>query len=245
MISLAQVLSNKPIRIKDQVYFSQPILQEIIDMGEAEYWSALNLWTLTRKQLIPEETEETRKLDDYEVWKEYVFATPAFRRSLIISCRAFLKTKIEFFDISHTMYIGEKESGTILDNTFYLLMRELCLKIVPESDSASDSNAQYKETDNMSERERQLIAKMKKAEKQIEETKAGPKVKPEDYLGNKIVGLVAVGNYTFEQVYNMTMLQFNMLLKKYVDIQSFELRTVLSPYMSSEDGQNSNKFWLD
>lgn len=243
MISLAQVLSNKPVLIKDNVYFYQPTLQEIVDIGEANYWSALNLWTLTRKQLIAEESEETMKMDDYEIWKEYIFGTPAFRRSLIISCKMFLKTKIEFFDISHTMYIGERESGVILDNTFYLLMRELCLKIVPEA-SASESNAQYKETDNMSERERQLIEKMKKAEKQIEETKAGPGVKPEDYLGNKILGLVAVGGYTFEQVYNMTMLQFNMLLKKYVDIQSFELRTMLSPYMSSEDGQ-SNKFWLD
>ena len=244
MISLALVLSGKPLLIKDKIYFYQPTIQEIAEMGEGMYWSALNLWTLTRKQLIATETEETKALDDFEVWKEYVFGNLAFRRSLIISCHVFLKTKIEFFDISHTMYIGERESGVILDNAFYLLMREMCLRLVPESSSASDSNAQYRENENMSERERQLIEKMKKAEKQIEETKAGPLVKPEDYLGNKILGLVAVGNYTFEQVYNMTMLQFNMLLKKYVDIQSFELRTMLSPYMSSEDGQ-SNKFWLD
>ena len=244
MISLAVVLSGKPILVKDSIYFYQPTIQEIAEMGEGVYWSALNLWTLTRKQLIANETEETLAMDDFEVWKAYVFDTPAFRRSLIISCRIFLKTKIEFFDISHTMYIGERESGVILDNTFYLLMRELCLRIVPEASSASESNAQYKENEHMSERERQLIEKMKKAEKQIEETKAGPPVKAEDYLGNKILGLVAVGTYTFEQVYNMTMLQFNMLLKKYVDIQSFELRTILSPYMSSEDGQG-NKFWLD
>jgi hypothetical protein len=29
-----------------------------------------------------------------------------------------------------------------------------------------------------------------------------------------------------------------------VDIQTFELRTSLSPYISSEEGQ-TNKFWLD
>ena len=90
---------------------------------------------------------------------------------------------------------------------------------------------------------RQMIEKMKAAEKKIEQTK-NPDKKPEDYLGNRILGLVAVGGYTFEQVYNMTMLQFNMLLQKYVDIQTFELRTSLSPYISSEEGQ-TNKFWLD
>jgi Tfp pilus assembly PilM family ATPase len=96
----------------------------------------------------------------------------------------------------------------------------------------------------MSEREREMIKKMKLSAKKVEETK-NPNQKPEDYLGNRITGLVAVGGYTFEQVYNMTMLQFNMLLQKYIDIQTFELRTQLSPYISSEDNQNVNKFWLD
>ena len=112
---------------------------------------------------------------------------------------------------------------------------------MPES-SASDEG-QYHETDNMSEREKQMIEKMKSSAQKIE-TINNPNKKPEDYLGNRILGLVAVGGYTFDQVYNMTMLQFNVLLQKYVDIQSFELRTSLSPYISSDDG-HENKFWLD
>ena len=168
---------------------------------------------------------------------------PALKSLFIASCQIFLKSKVEFFDISGTIYIGEKESGIVLDNTFYLLMRELCQRIVP-STSASEEKGQYRETDHMSERERQLIEKMKAAEQKLESAK-GSTIKSEDFLGDRILGLVAVGNYTFEQVYNMTMLQFNMLLQKYIDIQSFELRTMLSPYISSEDGQNhENKFWL-
>ena len=156
------------------------------------------------------------------------------------SCHIFLKTKVEFFDISGTIYIGEKESGIILDNTFYLLMKEICMRITPDV-SASEDKGQYRETDHMSERERQLIEKIKAAEKKLESAKSDT-LKPEDFLGDRILGLVAVGNYTFEQVYNMTMLQFNMLLQKYITVQSFELRTILSPYISSEDGQNENKF---
>jgi hypothetical protein len=123
-------------------------------------------------------------------------------------------------------------------------MREICFRITPTPSASEEGGGQYRETDHMSEREKQLIAKMKAGAKKIEEIK-NPERKPEDFLGNRILGLVAVGNYTFEQVYNMTMLQFNMLLQKYVDIQTFELRTALSPYISSDDNQDGNKFWLD
>ena len=242
MISLATVLSGKPIPINRNIYFHQPTIQEISDMGETAYWSILNLWTLKRTDMVAQETEETRALDDFTLWKAYLFSAPVFRQTFAMSCQVLLKSKVEFYDLSGTIYIGEKSSGVILDETFYLLIKELCLRIIPES-SASEDKGQYQVTDNMSERERQMIEKMKAAEKKIEQTK-NPDKKPEDYLGNRILGLVAVGGYTFEQVYNMTMLQFNMLLQKYVDIQTFELRTALSPYISSDEGQ-TNKFWLD
>ena len=241
MISLATVLSGKPIHVTGGIFFYQPTLAEIVEMGEADYWSATNLWTLKRSEMVAEETEQTKNLDDYTLWKAYFFSSQQLRKALIKSSEVLLKSKVEFFDISHTIYIGEKESGVILDETFFLLMRELCSRIMPTS-SASEEG-QYHETDNMSAREKEMIAKMKSSAQKIEETK-NPDRKPEDYLGNRILGLVAVGGYTFEQVYKMTMLQFNMLLQKYIDIQTFELRTSLSPYISSEDGQ-TNKFWLD
>lgn len=242
MISLAAVLSGKPVPVTQGIKFYQPTLQEIIDMGETTYWTILNLWTLKRKDMIEHETMATETLDDYTLWKTCILSNPVVRRSFTLSCAVLLKSKVEFYDVSGTIYIGEKSSGVILDETFYLLMKELCFRIIPQS-SASEEDSQYRETDNMSERERQMIEKMKAAEKKIEQTK-NPDKKPEDYLGNRILGLVAVGGYTFEQVYNMTMLQFNMLLQKYVDIQTFELRTSLSPYISSDEGQ-TNKFWLD
>ncbi len=243
MISLARVLSGKPIPITQEIFFYQPTLQEIVDMGEDTYWALINLWLLKRSDIVDHETDTSKSLDDYEVWKLYIMANPMLRQHLELSCKVFLKSKIEFFDVSGTIYIGERESGVILDNTFYFLMREICTRSLPDS-SASEEGTQYHENEHMTERERQMIAKMKMSEKKIEETK-NPNKKPEDFLGNKILGLVAVGGYTFEQVYNMTMLQFNMLLQKYVDIQTFELRTQLSPYISSEDGQDNNKFWLD
>ena len=192
--------------------------------------------------LSPEENEYTESMDDYDIWKAHIMSNPAIKKILATSCSIFFKSKVEFFDISNTIYVGEKESGLILDNTSYFLIRDIFSSILPDAQE-NDENSQYKETDNMSERERQMIAKMKQSQKKIEEAK-NPNKRPEDYLGDRILGLVAVGHYTFEQVYNMTMLQFNKLLKKYVDVQNYEIRSMLSPYISSEDGQDF-KYWLD
>lgn len=243
MISLARVINGTPIPLTKTIYFYQPTLSEIVDnIGESTYWILLNVWTIKRSDIIAEENSETMALHDYDVWKQYVLSTPVLKDTLKKSCQVFLKAKIEFFDISGTIYIGEKESGVILDEVFYLLMRDVCFRVMPTS--SASKKEQYQETDHMSARERQMIEKMRSSAQKIEETK-NPSKKPEDFLGNRILGLVAVGGYTFEQVYNMTMLQFNMLLQKYVDIQTFELRTQLSPYISSEDGQNRTDFWLD
>ena len=242
MINLAKILSGKPIHINSHLFFYQPTLQEIVDMGEGVYWSSINIWTLKRKEIIAEENEYTENMDDYDIWKAYIMSNQVVKQVLAKSCSIFFKSKVEFFDISNTIYVGEKESGMILDNTSFLLIRDIFSSILPDAQE-NDEDSQYKETDNMSERERQMIAKMKQSQKKIEETK-NPNKRPEDYLGNKILGLVAVGHYTFEQVYNMTMLQFNKLLKKYVDVQNYEIRSMLSPYISSEDGQDL-KYWLD
>ena len=73
MISLAKVLSGKPIEVTQGILFYQPTIQEITDMGEAAYWSIINLWTLKRKDMIAQESEDTLALDDYTLWNAYIF----------------------------------------------------------------------------------------------------------------------------------------------------------------------------
>ena len=243
MISLAKVFSGKPMRIIKDIYFYQPTLQEIVDMGEETYWFSLNIWLLKRKDMVAEENEITMAMSDFELWKECVFSSPHLKQNLMISCSILLHQKIEFFEISNTIYIGEKGLGIILDDSFYLFIRELCQKLISYVSASDKKDEQYKEVEGMSERERQMIEKMKASEAKLEIAK-NKDSNPEDSFGRRILGLVAIGHYTVEQVYNMTMLQFNLLLQKYVDIQSFELRSALAPYISSEDGQ-TNEFWLN
>ena len=67
MISLAKVLSGEPILLAEELYFYQPTIQEIVDMGEGKYWALINLWTIKRKDMIEKETEQTSQLDDFTV----------------------------------------------------------------------------------------------------------------------------------------------------------------------------------
>lgn len=243
MISLDRILSGKPILLTNKVYFYQPTVQEVSDMGEGLYWSAINLWSLERKDMVTQETEQSKQFSDYEIWKMNMFGSEGMKKSLGTACQILLKSKIEFFDYSGTIYIGEEDSGVFLDEPFYNVMRDICKKIIDVCTSASDNkDVQYKETDNMSEREKEMLQKMRASEKLLE---ADDNPHPEDALGRRILALTAIGKYTLEQVYNMTMLQINLLLKKYLDIQTFELQTQLSPYISSEDKQDKMKSWLD
>jgi hypothetical protein len=108
---------------------------------------------------------------------------------------------------------------------------------------AESKDEQYKETDNMSDREREIMAKMRKSAEMLDRIKNGDK-KVEDRLVKQIVSLVAIGHYTFEEVFNFTIVQMVYLLRKYVDIQQYELYTALSPYMDSKKTQPV-KHWLE
>ena len=51
----------------ESIYFYQPTIQEIIDMGEGRYWALINLWTIKREEMIEKETDLTLSLDDFTV----------------------------------------------------------------------------------------------------------------------------------------------------------------------------------
>jgi hypothetical protein len=166
---------------------------------------------------------------------------PHMREALEESCLIFFRKKIEFLPLSHTISIGEGESSELLDLGLFLTIKSLFSRLVPKKD---DKDQQYKETKNMSERERKMLEKMKAAEAKLNKIKHGDS-NANDMFGKQIVSLVAIGHYTFKEVYDMTMLQFTNLLMKYVDIERYELHTVLSPYISSKDAKSQdNKHWL-
>lgn len=240
-IKLERLLSNTPIPILGSIKFHQPTIQQIVDMGEDMYWSILKLWCLDRKDLMPQETEETLKLSDIQLWKLYMFHSPEMRMRLIASVDFFLHTKIEFLPMANTIVIGEDDSTVVVDEDFYSVMKDI--STVLSNLEVEEKEEQYKETENMSEREKQMIRKMKAREEKLNRIKAGSG-KVENRLAKQIVSLVAIGEYTFDEVYGMTLVQMIYLLKKYIAIQNYVLYTGLSPYMDSKKSKPV-EHWLD
>lgn len=240
-IKLERLLSNTPIPILGNIKFYQPTVQQIVDMGEEMYWSMLKLWCLNRQDMLPQETEETAKLSDMEIWKLFVFHSPDMHVRLLGSVDFFLHTKIEFLPMANTIIIGEDDSAVVVDEDFYSVMKDICS--VLSNLEVEEKQEQYKETENMSEREKQMIRKMKAREEKLNRIKSGS-TKVENRLAKQIVSLVAIGEYTFEEVYNMTLVQMIYLLKKYIAIQNYVLYTGLSPYMDSKKSKPV-EHWLD
>lgn len=239
--SLGLLLSGEPIKITSRLKLYQPTVRDVVSMGEEHYNLLSRIWTVSREELIPEETEYTRERDDYTIWFEYIMSVPKMQDALEESCLVFFRKKIEFLPLTHTISIGEGETSELLDLGLYLTIKSLFSKLVQKRD---DKEQQYKETKNMSAREREMLEKMKAAEAKLNKIKHGDSGH-DDMFGKQIVSLVAIGHYTFQQVYDMTMLQFTNLLMKYVDIERYELHTVLSPYISSKDAKSQdNKHWL-
>lgn len=163
------------------------------------------------------------------------------RSRISTSVRIFLHTKIEFLPISNTIMIGEDDSPVLLDERFYFSMKEICQSI--SMLGVEEKDEQYKETENMSAREREIIRKMKASAAKLDRIKNGER-STEDRLVKQIISLVAIGHYTFDEVYEMTIVQLIYLLRKYVEIQQYELYTALSPYIDSKKNQ-APKHWLD
>lgn len=241
MISLGRLISTEPIPVLGKIKFTQPKLLSVLTMGESMYWSLLKIWDLKRSEMIEVETPESKELSDFEIWQTLAFHVSEFQMRIRASVDYFLNTKIEFLPYSNTIMIGETDTSILLDEAFYLSMQEICQSIFNLGESKKEE--QYQEHDNMTDQEKRLIAKMKANAEKLDRIKNGEK-SVEDRLVKQIVSLVAIGHYSFDEVYNMTLIQMITLLKKYVEIQQYELVTALSPYMDSKKGQGV-KHWLD
>ncbi len=156
------------------------------------------------------------------------------------SCLIFFHKKIEFFERSNTIYIGEEDNGCLLDLNLYLTLKSLFSKL--DYNHTEEDDSQYKETAKMTARERRIYERIMAGKEKLSRIKGEDNT---DIFGKQIVALVAIGHYTYKEVYDMTMLQFTAALRKYLDIERYELHTMLSPYISSKDSSaQENKHWL-
>lgn len=241
--NLSTLLIGTPINIFDNLKLYQPTLKDIVLMSEEKYNAMLKIWTVSRQDLLANENQYTLSRNDFQIWSEYIIHNQQMQDLLFNSCLVFFHKKIEFYPFSNTMYIGEEDTGFLLDYDKYSSIKDLFMQL-DYTQKVSKDNGQYKETENMSEREKRIYNRLKAGEQKLQKIRSEEADK-QNALAKQIVALVAIGKYTFKEVYNMTMLQFINLLAKYIDIEQYELYTVLSPYISSKDSNQENKHWLN
>ena len=68
--SLGLLLLDVPFTIAPNLKFYQPKVRDVVVMGEERYELLTKIWSLERHQLVPEENEYTKKLDDFSIWNK-------------------------------------------------------------------------------------------------------------------------------------------------------------------------------
>ena len=96
-INLGLLLCDTPIEIMPGLKLYQPTVRDVVLIGEEHYNLLLRIWLLKREQLITQETEASLKLNDFEIWANYMLNVPAMKEALEESCLIFFHKKIVLY----------------------------------------------------------------------------------------------------------------------------------------------------
>ena len=234
-ISPAFLLTGERIRVAKSLYIYQPTVKDLSLIGEEEMGHLISVWNLTRKDILPKETDETWNMEDWDVYKKFlcydIQMQTIFRNSVLF----FLHAKVEFLKMSNSIFIGELKSGIELTQELFSEIQGVIKKVT----SQKEEN-QRNQVSPRSKKAEEIHQKVLKGEQQIKDFKSS---KGEDSLSTQIVSIVGHG-HSYEEVYRMTIIQFRTLLEKIVEIENYNLSTVLSPYINKKD-KGKNKHWLE
>ena len=137
--------------------------------------------------------------------------------------------------MQNSIFIGELQSGIELTEELFLEIQGVIRLItLQKEEDLKTKNAPR------SKRAQEIHDKIIAGQKKLDEFK---KEKGVDDLANKVVGLVAHG-YGYDEVFNMTLFQFNALIEKVVQVENYTITSMLSPYMDKKH-KGKNKHWLE
>lgn len=137
--------------------------------------------------------------------------------------------------MGNSIFIGELESGIELTEELFSEIQG----VIKQVTSQKEEDLKIKNAPR-SKRAQDIHDKIVAGQQKLEEIK---KEKGEDDLASQIVAIVAHG-YSYEAVYDMTLLQFRALLEKMVQIENYQITSLLSPYASKKH-KGKNRHWLE
>ena len=234
-INPALLLSGEGIKINNVVTIYQPTVRDVAHLGNERYGSLYAVWGLQRKDLIKEETDETWNLEDFDVYKKVMCYNLDLQKVFKDSVLFFIHKKVEFLKMQNSIFIGELESGVELTEELFSEIQGV-IKLIT-SQKEEDIKTQNAPR---SKKAQEIHDKIVSGQKRLDEIKRESGI---DTLSNQIVALAAHG-WKFEDIYDMTLIQFRAVLEKIVQIENYNITSMLSPYMDKKH-KGKNKHWLE
>ena len=137
--------------------------------------------------------------------------------------------------MQNSIFIGELESGIELTEELFSEIQSVIKQItLQKEEDEKIKNAPR------SKRAQEIHDKIVQGQKRLEEIK---KENGEDELANQIVALVGHG-FSYNEVFDMTLIQFKAVLEKLVQIENYNITSLLSPYVDKKH-KGKNKHWLE
>ena len=118
-ISLSKLLLGEGIDVNSKITIFQPTIRDIVVLGYERFGGLYSIWNLTRKDLVPEETDETWNLEDWDVYKKFIIYNPDLQKIFKDSVLFFMHKKVEFLKMQNSIFIGELESGIELTEELF------------------------------------------------------------------------------------------------------------------------------
>lgn len=234
-ISMSRLLTGEGIVVNSKITVFQPTLRDVVTLGFERFGSLYSIWNLTRKELLPKETDETWNLEDWDVYKKFMCYNPELQKLFKDSVLFFMHKKVEFMKMSNSIFIGELESGIELTEELFSEIQGVIKQIT----SQKEEDLKIKNAPR-TKRAQEIHDKIVAGQQRLEEFN---KEKGRDDLASQIVAVVAHG-HSYEDVYNMTLLQFRAVLEKMVQIENYNITSLLSPYVDKKH-KGKNKHWLE
>lgn len=234
-INISRILTGEGIELNSKITIFQPTIKDIVILGNERFGNLYTIWNLSRKDLVPEETDETWNLEDWDVYKKFIIYDLNLQKIFKDSVLFFMHKKVEFLKMQNSIFIGELESGIELTEELFSEIQSVIKQITSQKEE--DINIQNAPR---SKRAQEVHDKIVKGQQRLAEIK---KEKGEDDLASQIVAVVAHG-HSYETVYNMTLLQFRAVLEKIVQIENYQIACLLSPYADKKH-KSKTKHWLE
>lgn len=71
-INISKILTGEGIELNSKITIFQPTVKDIVILGNERFGNLYAIWNLSRKDLVPEETDETWNLEDWDVYKKFI-----------------------------------------------------------------------------------------------------------------------------------------------------------------------------